>query len=262
MYRDSGRDYQVKNHIHPTAKLAKDCEIGNYIVIGERVMVGKQCKIGHCVIIHHEVRIGESVRVDDHAVIGKCPMKAALSAMTEEKTLVPTVIENGCIIGTGAIVYRGCKLSNDVLVADGASVREEVEIGKKTIIGRLVTLENSVKIGEKCKILTAVYIPSLSMVEDFCFIAPGVKFTNDNFLGRTKERFKYHKGVVLKRGARIGANVTILPGKVIGEDALIAAGSVVTKDVPARKIVMGSPAKVVGDVPREQWVENQDEFIE
>ena len=77
----------MKNYIHPTAKLAEDCEIGNHIVIGESVRVGKQCKIGHRVIIHHEVKIGESVRVDDHAVIGKCPMEAAISAMNFNKLL-------------------------------------------------------------------------------------------------------------------------------------------------------------------------------
>ena len=251
----------MEGHIHKTAKIEKNCELGYHIVICERVVVGTECKIGHHVVIHQEAEIGEGVRIDEHAVIGKHPMKAAISAMTNEKTLKPSVIADGCIIGTGAIVYRGCRLGREVLVADGASVREEVEVGDKTIIGRLVTVENNVKIGRKCKILTAAYIPSLSEVEDFCFIAPGVRITNDNFLGRTKERFKYHKGVFLKRGARIGANATILPGKVIGEDALVAAGAVVTRDVPARKIVMGCPAKVVGDVSEEQWVEHQDEFI-
>ena len=61
----------------------------------------------------------------------------------------------------------------------------------------------------------------------------------------------------MKRGARIGANVTVLPGLTLGEDALVAAGSVVTRDVPARKVVLGSPARVWRDVPKEQLLENQ-----
>jgi acetyltransferase-like isoleucine patch superfamily enzyme len=76
-------------------------------------------------------------------------------------------------------------------------------------------------------------------------------------LGRTEERFKHFKGVTVKRGGRIGANSVILPGKNIGEDALVAAGSTVTKDVPPRKIVMGSPARIIRDVPPEQLIENQ-----
>ena len=130
------------------------------------------------------------------------------------------------------------------MVADLASIRENVEIGEYTIVGRGVTVENKVKIGKRCKLETESYITALSEIEDGCFIAPEVTFTNDNFLGRTKERFKFHKGVTVKRGGRIGANVTVLPGITIGADALVAAGSVVTRDVPARKLVMGSPAKV------------------
>jgi len=104
---------------------------------------------------------------------------------------------------------------------------------------------------------TEAYVTALSEIGDFCFIAPEVTFTNDNFLGRTKDRFKYHKGVTMKKGARIGANVTVLPGITINEDALVAAGSVVTRDVPARKIVLGSPARVWRDVPTEELLENQ-----
>ena len=65
----------------------------------------------------------------------------------------------------------------------------------------------------------------------------------------------------MKKGARIGANAVILPGKTIGEDALIAAGSVVTKDVPPRKIVMGSPARIIREVPEEQLIKNQKFYI-
>ena len=89
------------------------------------------------------------------------------------------------------------------------------------------------------------------------FVAPGVVTSNDNYVGRTAERFKHFKGVTVKKGGRIGAGSVILPGIVIGEDGLVAAGSVVTRDVPPRTLVMGSPAKAKRDVPVEQWLENQ-----
>ena len=120
-----------------------------------------------------------------------------------------------------------------------------------------MTVENKVKIGKRCKIETEAYITALSEIEDGCFIAPEVSFTNDNFLGRTKDRFKYHKGVTLRRGARVGANATFLPGVTVGPDALVAAGSVVTRDVPAGKIVLGAPAKPFRDVPADQLLDNQ-----
>ncbi|MEK9135957.1 MAG: acyltransferase, partial [Bacteroidota bacterium] len=103
-----------------------------------------------------------------------------------------------------------------------------------------------------------VYLAAYSTVEDRCFIAPCVATSNDNFVGRTKERFKHFKGLVLRKGGRIGANATILPGKEIGEDSLVAAGAVVTRNLPARKIYSGVPAKELRDVPSEQLLENQD----
>lgn len=247
----------MATHIHPTARIGAGTQHGHNTVIGEGVRIGKDCAIGNGVTIHADSIIGDSVRIDDHTVIGKLPMKAALSAVTKEQQLPACVIGDGVILGTHVVVYRGCKLNNKVMVADLASVREDVEIGEYTIIGRGVTVENKVKIGKRCKVETEAYVTALSEIEDNCFIAPEVTFTNDNFLGRTKERFKYHRGVTMKRGARIGANVTVLPGITIHEDALVAAGSVVTRDVPARKIVLGAPARIWRDVRTEELLENQ-----
>jgi len=84
-----------------------------------------------------------------------------------------------------------------------------------------------------------------------------VTTTNDRFIGRTEERFRHFKGVTVRKGGRIGAGAVILPGLTIGEDALIAAGSVLTRDAPARMILLGSPARVLREVPREQLLESQ-----
>jgi UDP-2-acetamido-3-amino-2,3-dideoxy-glucuronate N-acetyltransferase len=247
----------METFIHPSASIGAGSQHGHNSVISENVKIGENCRIGSGVVIHPDTIIGSNVRIDDHAVVGKLPMKAALSAITQEQHLPPCVIEDGVILGTSVVVYRGCSIRRNVMIADLASVRENAEIGEFTIVGRGVTVENKVRVGKRCKLETEAYITALSEIEDGCFIAPEVTFTNDNFLGRTKERFQYHKGVTMKRGARIGANVTVLPGITINEDALVAAGSIVTKDVPARKIVMGVPARVLRDVPVNQLLENQ-----
>lgn len=247
----------MATHIHSSAQIGAGTQHGHNVVIAEGVRIGKNCTISNGVVIHADCEIGNNVRIDDYAVIGKLPMKAALSAVTKEQQLSACVIEDGVILGTHVVVYRGCRLKSNVMVADLASVREDVEIGEYTIIGRGVTVENKVRIGPRCKVETEAYITALSEIEEGCFIAPEVTFTNDNFLGRTKERFKHHKGVTMKRGARIGANVTVLPGLTISEDALVAAGSVVTRNVPARKIVLGSPARVWRNVRTEELLENQ-----
>lgn len=225
---------------------------GKNVVIEDHVKIGENCVLGHNVVIHEGTIMGNDVIVADNTVLGKAPFRSAVSATTSDSDLPPLVIGNGVKIGAGCVVYCGCTLGDNCFLGDMASVREDVSVGGKTVIGKSVTVENKCSIGSFVKIESNAYITALSTIEDYCFIAPMVAFSNDNFLGRTEERKQYFKGPTLKRGARIGANATILPGKVLGEDCLVAAGSVVTRDVAAGVIVAGVPAKYFGDVKEEQ----------
>jgi UDP-3-O-[3-hydroxymyristoyl] glucosamine N-acyltransferase len=237
--------------------LGEDTVLGQFCVIGDGVRIGRDCVIGHHVVIHDGVRIGDRARIDDHAVLGKQPMRAAQSAVTQVTLHPPTRLGDGCIVGTGAVIYAGVVLGDDVLVADLATIREEVTIGRCTIVGRGVAVENRCTIGQYCKLETEAYITAYSVLEDRVFVAPGVVTSNDNYVGRTRERFEHFKGVTVRRGGRVGAGATILPGKLVGEDGLVAAGAVVTRDVAARRIVAGVPAGDFGPVPEAQLLENQ-----
>jgi UDP-3-O-[3-hydroxymyristoyl] glucosamine N-acyltransferase len=248
----------MTNKISESATLGANLRIGEFCRIGDGVTLGDDCEIGNRVVIHDGCRIGDAVRIDDGAVIGKLPMRAANTAVTKDQQLPPTLIGDNCIVGTNTVVYRGCEIGRKVLIADLATVRENVSIGDFTIVGRGVAVENYCTIGRYVKLETNVYITAYSELEDRVFVAPGVVTSNDNFIGRTEERFKHFKGVTVKIGARIGVNATILPGVTVFEDALVAAGALVTKDVPAGKIVAGIPAKVFRDVPDEQLLKNQN----
>jgi UDP-3-O-[3-hydroxymyristoyl] glucosamine N-acyltransferase len=243
--------------IHPTAALGAGTTHGEGFVVGEGVRVGTGCKIGHHVVIHDGTVVGNNVRIDDHATLGKRPMKAANSATTKDQELPALTVGDLCIVGTGVVLYRGAAIDTKVLMADLATVRENVTIGRGTIVGRGVTVENFCSVGRYCKLESECYITAYSTLEDRVFVAPGVVTSNDNFVGRTAERFKHFKGVTVKKGGRIGAGSVLLPGITVGEDGLVAAGSVVTRDVPARTIVMGTPAKPWREVPVEQLLENQ-----
>lgn len=246
--------------IHPDAVIGGDVEIGLYTVIEAGVTIGNGCRIGHHVVIHAGSSIGEGVRIDDHSVIGKMPMSAKRSKTTQAgRQIDPVSIGDNAIIGTGAIVYAGSKLGAGVLVADTAAVREDVTVGDYTIIGRNATIENKVVIGSRCKIQTNVYICAYSTIGDDCFIAPCVATSNDNYAGRWKERTKYYKGVTVESGGRIAVNATILPGKIIGSDGMVGAGSVVTKDVAPETVVCGNPARVLRNVPDNQLLKNQED---
>ncbi len=247
----------MENIIDKTAEIGTGTTFGRHVVVEENVKIGANCQIGHHVVIHAGSVIGDDVRIDDQTVVGKQPMRSKRSIFKDEKKLPPTKIGNGCLIGAGVVVYAGCEIANNVLIADTAAVRENVTVGEYTIIGRGATVENFTTIGKKCKLETGCYITAYSVVEDYCFIAPKVTTTNDNFLGRTEERFKHFKGVTVRKGGRIGGGAVILPGKEIGEDAVVAAGSVVTKNIPARQVWAGVPAKYFGKTPQEQLLENQ-----
>ena len=246
----------MNQHIASSAKIGANTVLGVNIVILDDVRIGENCQIGHNVVIHAGCEIGNNVRVDDNTIIGKAPLSSPRSIFKLPEGLKPTVIGDGCQIGANVVIYMQCKIGPRNLIADLATLRENVVIGELNIIGRGVSIENFVIIGSRNKFETNCYITAYSQIDDYCFVAPCVATSNDNYMARDPERFKHFKGVTLERGARIGVNATILPGKVLAEDACVAGGAVVSRDVPTGMVVLGSPAKPLREVPEEQLLKN------
>ncbi len=245
-----------------TTKIGKGTVYGKNVYFGRNVTIGENCVLGNNVIIHDDTVIGDSVRIDDNSILGKLPLKSVASATTDDSGLESLIIGDNVLIGANVVIYRGSKIDNFVLIADLATIREHVMIGEKTIVGRNVAIENYCTVGKRCKLETNAYITAHSTLEDYVFIAPGVLTSNDNYVGRTKERFEHFKGVYVKKGARVGVGAVILPGKTIGEDALVAAGALVTKNIPPKEIWAGVPAKYFRAVPEEQLLKNQEYYEE
>jgi acetyltransferase-like isoleucine patch superfamily enzyme len=220
-------------------------------VIGRDVVIGEDVEIGANVVIHDGTRIGDGCVLQDNVVVGKQP-KLSSRSTSARRPLDPLVLEPGVVVCTGAVVYAGTILGEGVIVGDLASVRERCTVGARSVVGRGTCVENDVIIGAGCSIQSNCYITRYCVLEDDVFIAPCVTTTNDNFMGRTEARHALLKGATIRRGARVGGGVVILPGIEIGEEAFIAAGALVTKDVPAAKVVAGLPAQVWRDVPEEQ----------
>ena len=126
------------------------------------------------------------------------------------------------------------------------------EIGDETKIGAFVEIQKNAKIGRRCKISSHTFICEGVTIEDNVFVGHGVMFTNDTYPRSTNSDgslqneadWKVERTIV-KRGASIGTGATILPNTCIGENAIVGAGSVVTKDVPANAIIAGNTAKVL-----------------
>ena len=195
--------------------------------------------------------LGEGAKVLEGAVVGKQPTLSPRSTAKREP-LAPTVIGDGAIVSTGAIVFAGSRIGARVILGDQSCVRERVEIGDDVVLGRGSYIENDTTVGALTKIQAEAYITAYSTLEDNVFIAPCVVTTNDNFMGRTERRHELVKGPTIRRGARVGGGAILCPGVEIGEEAFVGAGAVVTKDVPARKIVVGNPARVLRDVREDE----------
>jgi acetyltransferase-like isoleucine patch superfamily enzyme len=152
------------------------------------------------------------------------------------------------VIAQGATVFAGATLGARVLVGDGACVRERCEIGDDVVIGHGSLVENNTTVGARTKIQALAYVTAYTTVEEDVFIAPCVVTTNDNFMGRTERRHELRKGPTIRRGARIGGGAVLCPGIEVGEEAFVGAGAVVVRDVPARTVVVGNPARVLRPV--------------
>ena len=246
----------MQRYLAESALIGKNTKLGINVIILDDVVIGNDCQIGHNVVIHSGSRIGNAVRIDDNCIIGKEPLRSPRSIFKNNKQFEPAVIGDDCLIGAFVTIYTGAQIGIKNLIADLATIREDVSIGDYNIIGRNVTIENFTRIGNRNKLETNAYITAYSELGDYCFIAPCVATSNDNYIGRDPERYKHFKGVTIKDGGRIGVNATILPGNVIETNGTVAAGSVVTRDVCKGKIVLGSPARIVGDVPEAQLFEN------
>ena len=196
--------------------------------------------------------LGDGVRVLENAVVGKQPALSAHSTAKRE-ALAPAEIGEGTVVSTGAIVFAGTTLGARVIVGDQACVRERVTVGDDVVIGRGSLVENDTTIGALTKIQANAYITARSTLEEHVFIAPGVVTTDDNFMGRTEKRHALKRGPTIRRGARVGGGAILCPGVEIGEEAFVGAGAVVTKDVPARTVVVGNPARALRGVPEDEF---------
>jgi UDP-2-acetamido-3-amino-2,3-dideoxy-glucuronate N-acetyltransferase len=243
----------MNNFIDKSAKIGQNFSIGHNSVIMQEVNIGKNVTIGHNVVIYPLTQISDNVTILDNAVVGKQPSRISTLTIKVEKE-PPCEIGEGSIIGTSAIIYAGVKIGKNCFIADLASIRERCIIKDHAIIGRVVTIEYDTTVGEYSRIMTHSQITGNMIIEDHVFFGGAVASTNDKYMTTGK-----WKGPIIKSGARIGANATIIGGNTIGKEAMIGAGAVVTSDIPDHKVAMGIPARVVKEVPLDQRLQVKKE---
>lgn len=183
------------------------------------------------------VTLGKNVVIEDFCLIG-VPPKGAVEGQYE------TIIGDNALIRSHSVIYAGNVIGDQFQCGNKANIREHNRIGHSVSIGTLSVVEHHVLIEDEVRLHTQVFIPEYSILKARSWVGPNVAFTNAKF-PNTKEAKENLVGPTLEEGARVGANSTILPGVIIGREALVGAGSVVTKDVAPGQTVAGNPAKIL-----------------
>jgi acetyltransferase-like isoleucine patch superfamily enzyme len=216
------------------------------LVLGEGVTLAGDVRLGAHVVIHDGTVVGEGCEIQDGAVLGK-PPKLARHSTAARGGGESLVLDPGAVVCCGAVVFAGARIGAGAIVGDQSYVRERAVIGPSSVVGRGSTVDNDVIVGARVRVQTSVYLTAYSVVEDDVFVGPGVVTTNDSTMSRHGPEYVL-EGALLRRACRVGGGAVLVPGVEVGEEAFVAAGAVVTRDVPPRAVVMGVPARVVREV--------------
>jgi acetyltransferase-like isoleucine patch superfamily enzyme len=216
------------------------------LLLGEGVEIGEGASFGAYVVVHAGTRIGDGCTVEDHAVLGKRPRLAPSSGAHGDVGALE--LGAGVTVCAGAVVFAGTSVGEGTILGDQSFVRERTRIGPRSVIGRGSAVDNDVRVGARVRIQTDVYLTAFSVVEDDVFVGPGVITTNDDTMARHGAGMPL-RGALLRRACRVGGGAVMTPGVEIGEEAFVASGAVISRDVPPRAVVMGVPARAVREVP-------------
>lgn len=177
--------------------------------------------------------VGKESVVLENVILGY-PQHRTLMEITKAGIDIEDYEQPGAVIGDNAFIRAGTTVFSNVIAGNNFRTGHNAMIRENTTIGNNVSIQGN------------VYIPTHVTIEDKVFIGPCAVLANDKY----PIRGEYHpQGPVIRKGASIGANATLVPGVEIGEGAMVAAGALVTKDVPAWKLAIGCPAKIV-DLPQ------------
>ncbi len=229
-------------------------ERGPGLYVGDGVVLGEGVEIGTHVTIHDGTVVGDGCVLEDGAVLGKVPKLARRSSAAGRPAPAPARIGARVTVCSGAVLFAGASVGDEAILGDQSYVRERAVIGERTVIGRGAAVDNDVRVDARCSVQTLVYLTAFSVVEDDVFVGPCAMTTNDDTMSRHGPEYAL-RGATLRRACRIGGGAVLVPGVEVGEEAFVAAGAVVTADVPARGFMVGMPARRVRDVADAELLE-------
>lgn len=224
----------------------------NRFTCGENVRISKNAFIEDDVILGNNITIYDNVAIKKGSVIGDNVTIGYREFPKGHKQPVELLTEIGenVRIRSGTVIYWGTRIGDNSSIGHNVVIRERTIIGHDTYIGTLTAFEGDTRVGSHVGIHSQCHITKYCEIGDYTFIAP--LFVGANDMSMQHKRPGHGKnliGFTTEKHVRIAVGVTVLPGVRFGEGCIVGAGSVVTKDVPPYKTVMGVPAKVVKAAP-------------
>lgn len=230
------RNISEKAYIADTAVIYDDVEIKEDVIIHDYV------------VIYPNTVIERGCEIYDHCVLGKLPTSPGITSRKLKSEYTQLVVGANTILCPGVVLYTGSRIGRNNLLGDFCSIREECTVGDNCIISRNVSVNYNTCIGDCTKIMDNTHITGNMKIGSHVFISVLVATTNDNTMGRQEYNEDHVLGAVIGDYVTVGAAANILPGVIIGRNAMVGASALVTKDVPENKLVVGVPAKIVRDV--------------
>ena len=214
--------------------IKEGCRIGNNVVLEDDVYIDYNC------IIRDNVTIKRNTVIGANSVIGEY---TAAWYKNRDVMIEPLIIGEHSVIRSGSIIYSGICIGDNFQTGHQVTVRENTSIGNNVSVGTLSDIQGHCEIGSYVRMHSNVHIGQLSRVESFVWIYPYVVLTNDP----TPPSDKF-VGVHIKPFAVLATGALVMPGIEIGQDGLVAAGAIVTKNVDDFAVVAGNPGKKISDV--------------
>lgn len=227
-----------------TDRIGQGVNVGPYCVVGPGVTLDDSVRLHPHVVVTGDVTVGAGTEVFPGAVLGKAPARsAALSRVPARGGQVQ--IGPACSVGAHAVIHEGVVIGADTLVGDFAAIREGTKIGRLCIVGRYVSVQPDCELRDGCRVYDHTHVTNATRMGERCFVSTHVTMASDNALGALPYAPDRVRGPELGDGVRIGTGAKILPGVRLGDDSTVAAGAVVTRDVEAKTLVRGVPARAV-----------------
>ncbi len=214
--------------------IAAGCQIADTAVIEDNVYIDYNCIIRDNVVIKEGTTIGANCIIGEYTADWYKDHSAGME---------PLVIGKNSIIRSGSIIYCGSTIGDNFQTGHQVTIREKASIGHNVSVGTLSDIQGNCEIGNYVRMHSNVHIGQLSKVDSFAWIYPYVVLTND-----PTPPSDHFVGVHVKPFAVVATGALVMPGIEIGQDSLVAAGAIVTKNVPDYAVVAGNPGKQISDV--------------